>query len=303
MNCFDRVWDDREAVDTGRKSEHGPQLEYLNDPAAPKPNSLVPAAGVLAVDDERAAAAAAAPRHRPVGHPDGQAGVRRDASPSARCGRPPRRPASRVEVTGPARHLLRPRPRRPLRHRRGDPAGVRDHPARPPRLRRARGERRGVSGAGGSPPANSTGSTSTRPSGGSSATGSAARTRTSTDRVPARPRLSQPGVTFLPPEGAFVRLGVTADRQLEANRACQTDPAEGACFTGPVDGRTGTEGGNLPAWWVTPQVPARPGRRSSPPAVEDSGASCSGCRSRRRSPRSSSPSTPGWDRRPGSEHR
>jgi 8-oxo-dGTP pyrophosphatase MutT (NUDIX family) len=27
------------------------RVEYLNDPAAPKPNSLVPAAGVLAVDD------------------------------------------------------------------------------------------------------------------------------------------------------------------------------------------------------------------------------------------------------------
>ena len=27
------------------------RTEYLNDPAAPKPNSLVPAAGVLAVDD------------------------------------------------------------------------------------------------------------------------------------------------------------------------------------------------------------------------------------------------------------
>jgi 8-oxo-dGTP pyrophosphatase MutT (NUDIX family) len=27
------------------------RIEYLNDPAAPKPNSLVPAAGVLAVDD------------------------------------------------------------------------------------------------------------------------------------------------------------------------------------------------------------------------------------------------------------
>ena len=42
---------------------------------------------------------------------------------------------------------------------------------------------------------------------------------------------------------------MTADRQLEANRACQTNPTEGACLTGPVDGRTGTEGGNLPAWW------------------------------------------------------
>jgi 8-oxo-dGTP pyrophosphatase MutT (NUDIX family) len=29
----------------------GRRIEYLNDPAAPKPNSLVPAAGVLAVDD------------------------------------------------------------------------------------------------------------------------------------------------------------------------------------------------------------------------------------------------------------
>jgi 8-oxo-dGTP pyrophosphatase MutT (NUDIX family) len=28
------------------------RTEYLNDPAAPKPNSLVPAAGVLAVDEE-----------------------------------------------------------------------------------------------------------------------------------------------------------------------------------------------------------------------------------------------------------
>jgi 8-oxo-dGTP pyrophosphatase MutT (NUDIX family) len=28
----------------------GRRIEYLNDPAAPKPNSLVPAAGVLAVD-------------------------------------------------------------------------------------------------------------------------------------------------------------------------------------------------------------------------------------------------------------
>ncbi|HWG02831.1 MAG TPA: NUDIX domain-containing protein [Trebonia sp.] len=27
------------------------RIEYLNDPAAPKPNSLVPASGVLAVDD------------------------------------------------------------------------------------------------------------------------------------------------------------------------------------------------------------------------------------------------------------
>jgi 8-oxo-dGTP pyrophosphatase MutT (NUDIX family) len=27
------------------------RIEYLNDPSAPKPNSLVPAAGVLAVDD------------------------------------------------------------------------------------------------------------------------------------------------------------------------------------------------------------------------------------------------------------
>ena len=27
------------------------RVEYLNDPAAPKPNSLVPAAGVLAIDD------------------------------------------------------------------------------------------------------------------------------------------------------------------------------------------------------------------------------------------------------------
>jgi 8-oxo-dGTP pyrophosphatase MutT (NUDIX family) len=29
----------------------GRRIEYLNDPAAPKPNSLVPAAGVLSVDD------------------------------------------------------------------------------------------------------------------------------------------------------------------------------------------------------------------------------------------------------------
>jgi len=29
----------------------GRRIEYLNDPEAPKPNSLVPAAGVLAVDD------------------------------------------------------------------------------------------------------------------------------------------------------------------------------------------------------------------------------------------------------------
>jgi 8-oxo-dGTP pyrophosphatase MutT (NUDIX family) len=28
------------------------RTEYLNDPAAPKPNSLVPAAGILAVDDD-----------------------------------------------------------------------------------------------------------------------------------------------------------------------------------------------------------------------------------------------------------
>jgi 8-oxo-dGTP pyrophosphatase MutT (NUDIX family) len=28
------------------------RTEYLNDPTAPKPNSLVPAAGVLAVDDQ-----------------------------------------------------------------------------------------------------------------------------------------------------------------------------------------------------------------------------------------------------------
>lgn len=28
------------------------RIEYLNDPAAPKPNSLVPACGVLAVDDQ-----------------------------------------------------------------------------------------------------------------------------------------------------------------------------------------------------------------------------------------------------------
>jgi 8-oxo-dGTP pyrophosphatase MutT (NUDIX family) len=28
------------------------RVEYLNDPTAPKPNSLVPASGVLAVDDE-----------------------------------------------------------------------------------------------------------------------------------------------------------------------------------------------------------------------------------------------------------
>ncbi|HEX3515602.1 MAG TPA: hypothetical protein VHT26_16535 [Trebonia sp.] len=28
------------------------RIEYLNDPAAPKPNSLVPASGVLAVDDD-----------------------------------------------------------------------------------------------------------------------------------------------------------------------------------------------------------------------------------------------------------
>jgi 8-oxo-dGTP pyrophosphatase MutT (NUDIX family) len=30
----------------------GRRIEYLNDPAAPKPNSLVPAAGVLAVDGQ-----------------------------------------------------------------------------------------------------------------------------------------------------------------------------------------------------------------------------------------------------------
>lgn len=29
------------------------RVEYLNDPGTPKPNSLVPAAGVLAVDDRR----------------------------------------------------------------------------------------------------------------------------------------------------------------------------------------------------------------------------------------------------------
>ena len=28
------------------------RIEYLNDPAAPKPNSLVPAAGILAADDQ-----------------------------------------------------------------------------------------------------------------------------------------------------------------------------------------------------------------------------------------------------------
>jgi 8-oxo-dGTP pyrophosphatase MutT (NUDIX family) len=41
----------REAMDRrGRVTMD--RTEYLNDPAAPKPNSLVPAAGVLAVDEQ-----------------------------------------------------------------------------------------------------------------------------------------------------------------------------------------------------------------------------------------------------------
>jgi 8-oxo-dGTP pyrophosphatase MutT (NUDIX family) len=41
---------DGEAVDRMGRLIMGRRIEYLNDPAAPKPNSLVPAAGVLAVD-------------------------------------------------------------------------------------------------------------------------------------------------------------------------------------------------------------------------------------------------------------
>lgn len=37
---------------TERAPEQMGRTEYLNDPAAPRPNSLVPAAGVLAVDDQ-----------------------------------------------------------------------------------------------------------------------------------------------------------------------------------------------------------------------------------------------------------
>jgi hypothetical protein len=49
MACFERVWESAkpwfgEEVCVGR-------VEYWNDPAAPKPNSLVPACGVLAADD------------------------------------------------------------------------------------------------------------------------------------------------------------------------------------------------------------------------------------------------------------
>jgi 8-oxo-dGTP pyrophosphatase MutT (NUDIX family) len=56
------------------------RTEYWNDPDAPKPNSLVPACGVLAVDE---AGRIPAPRHRPVGAADGQDGTRRDPSQRA----------------------------------------------------------------------------------------------------------------------------------------------------------------------------------------------------------------------------
>jgi 8-oxo-dGTP pyrophosphatase MutT (NUDIX family) len=69
------------------------RTEYLNDPAAPKPNSLVPAAGVLAVDDARRVLLQ---RRRDTGQwaiPMGKQELG-ETSLSARSGRPPRRPAS-----------------------------------------------------------------------------------------------------------------------------------------------------------------------------------------------------------------
>jgi len=50
-DSFERVWDAAKPWHGGNLMAAG-RTEYLNDPEAPKPNSLVPAAGVLAVDPD-----------------------------------------------------------------------------------------------------------------------------------------------------------------------------------------------------------------------------------------------------------
>ena len=69
------------------------RAEYWNDPQAPKPNSLVPAAGVLAVDDS---GRVLLQRRRDTGQwaiPMGKQEFG-ETLPSARSARPRRRPAS-----------------------------------------------------------------------------------------------------------------------------------------------------------------------------------------------------------------
>jgi hypothetical protein len=77
------------------------RTEYMNDSDAPEPNNLVPAADVLAVD---AQGQVLLRRRRDtgkwaVGHPDGQAGTRRDRHPCA-VAKPRKKSGSRSASNG-----------------------------------------------------------------------------------------------------------------------------------------------------------------------------------------------------------
>jgi len=71
---------------TARRSEQVGRVEYWNDPAAPKPNSLVPACGILAVDDHSGRYAALPCARRAP--PPGAARSASRSTPGLRC-RPP----------------------------------------------------------------------------------------------------------------------------------------------------------------------------------------------------------------------
>ena len=75
------------------------RTEYLNDPAAPEPNTLVPACGVLVVD-EQGGPAPAPPRHRPVGDARWASRNRRDRQPSAPSAKTEEETGIRAEITG-----------------------------------------------------------------------------------------------------------------------------------------------------------------------------------------------------------
>jgi hypothetical protein len=79
---------DYENPGTARRSEQVGRVEYWNDPAAPKPNSLVPACGLLAVDDHSGRYAALPCARRAP--PPGAARSASRSTPGLRC-RPRRR--------------------------------------------------------------------------------------------------------------------------------------------------------------------------------------------------------------------
>lgn len=117
------------------------RIEYLNDPNAPKANTLVPACGVLAVDDQgrillqrrRDTGQWALPMGKmEIGETPTQCAVRENAGGDRDTRRANRFP----------RPVLRPRPHRGL-HRRRDPPSVRGHADRTTDIRIADRKRRG----------------------------------------------------------------------------------------------------------------------------------------------------------------